>query len=203
MKKWLVAGLMIAGMNSSAVYADAASDLQGRLNKVNSFHAAFTQKVTSAEGAAVQEGEGELWLKRPNLFNWKTTTPDESVLISDGKTLWFYNPFVEQVTATWLKDATGNTPFMLITRNDASEWGQYNVRQQGDDFELTPKTTKGNLKQFAINVTPSGTIKSFTATEQDGQRSSYTLKNQQNGAVDSSKFTFTPPKGVTLDDQRQ
>lgn len=203
MKKWLVAGLMIAGMTSTAVYADAASDLQSRLNKVNSFHAAFTQKVTSAEGSSVQEGEGELWLKRPNLFNWKTTTPDESVLISDGKTLWFYNPFVEQVTATWLKDATGNTPFMLITRNDASEWGQYNVRQQGDDFELTPKTAKGNLKQFAINVTSTGTIKSFTATEQDGQRSTYTLRNQQNGAVDSSKFTFTPPKGVTLDDQRQ
>jgi outer membrane lipoprotein carrier protein len=24
------------------------------------------------------------------------TQPDESVLVSDGKTLWFYNPFVEQ-----------------------------------------------------------------------------------------------------------
>ncbi|MFT8210266.1 MAG: outer membrane lipoprotein chaperone LolA [Symbiopectobacterium sp.] len=203
MRPGLVAGVLIAGMTSSSVYADAASDLQSRLNKVNSFHATFTQKVTSAEGMAVQEGQGELWLKRPNLFNWKATAPDESVLISDGKTLWFYNPFVEQVTATWLKDATGNTPFMLITRNDASEWGQYNVRQQGDDFELTPKTAKGNLKQFAINVNATGTIKSFTATEQDGQRSSYTLKNQQNGAVDSSKFTFTPPKGVTLDDQRQ
>ncbi|MGL9720206.1 outer membrane lipoprotein chaperone LolA [Symbiopectobacterium sp.] len=203
MRTGLVAGVLIAGMTSSAVYADAASDLQSRLNKVNSFHATFTQKVTGAEGTAVQEGQGELWLKRPNLFNWKTTAPDESVLISDGKTLWFYNPFVEQVTATWLKEATGNTPFMLITRNDASEWGQYNVRQQGDDFELTPKAAKGNLKQFAINVNASGTIKSFVATEQDGQRSSYTLQNQQNGAVDSSKFTFTPPKGVTLDDQRQ
>uniref|UniRef100_T1H9P1 Outer-membrane lipoprotein carrier protein n=1 Tax=Rhodnius prolixus TaxID=13249 RepID=T1H9P1_RHOPR len=111
--------------------------------------------------------------------------------------------YLREVTATWLKEATGNTPFVLITRNDASEWGQYNVRQQGDDFELTPKAAKGNLKQFAINVNASGTIKSFVATEQDGQRSSYTLQNQQNGAVDSSKFTFTPPKGVTLDDQRQ
>ena len=203
MKKWLVAGGLVAGMISTAVYADAASDLQNRLNKVNSFHASFTQKVTSADGAAVQEGEGELWLKRPNLFNWKTTAPDESVLISDGKTLWFYNPFVEQATATWLKDATGNTPFMLITRNDAREWGQYSVRRQGDSFDLTPKSAQGNLKQFSITVTADGTIRNFTATEQDGQRSAHSLTNQQNGPVDAARFTFTPPNGVTLDDQRQ
>ncbi|MBJ7220513.1 MULTISPECIES: outer membrane lipoprotein chaperone LolA [unclassified Brenneria] len=203
MKKWLVACCLMSGITSTVVWADAAGDLQNRLSKVNSFHAGFTQTVTSADGATVQEGEGELWLKRPNLFNWQTTSPDESVLVSDGKTLWFYNPFVEQVTATWLKDATGNTPFMLITRNDASDWGRYDVRQKGDDFELTPKSANGNLKQFAISVTPNGTIRQFTATEQDGQRSRYVLKNQQNSAVDSAKFTFTPPQGVSLDDQRQ
>ena len=66
---------------------------------------------------------------------------DESILVSDGKTLWFYNPFVEQATATWLKDATGNTPFMLIARNQSSDWQQYNIKQNGDDFVLTPKAT--------------------------------------------------------------
>ncbi|MFP9228186.1 outer membrane lipoprotein chaperone LolA [Pectobacterium cacticida] len=203
MKKWLAIGCLIVSVTSTAVYADAAKDLQGRLNKVNSFRADFSQKVISADGAAVQEGQGELWLKRPNLFNWKTLSPDESTLISDGKTLWFYNPFVEQVTATWLKDATGNTPFILITRNSASDWNKYEVRQNGDDFELVPKTAVGNLKQFSITVTADGTIKQFTATEQDGQRSTYVLTNQQNGAVDATKFTFTPPKGVMLDDQRQ
>ncbi|WP_114191965.1 outer membrane lipoprotein chaperone LolA [Edaphovirga cremea] len=203
MKKLLIVGCLLTAFTSASVLADASSDLKGRLGKMNSFHASFTQKVTSDDGAAVQEGEGELWVKRPNLFNWHMTSPDESVLVSDGKTLWFYNPFVEQVTATWLKNATGNTPFMLITRNDSSDWAQYDVKQKGDDFELTPKAATGNLKQFAITVTPSGIIKSFTAVEQDGQRSAYTLKSQQNGAVDAAKFTFTPPKGVTLDDQRQ
>lgn len=203
MKKLLVACCLLSGLISTSVLADASTDLQGRLSKVNSFHANFSQKVTSSEGAAVQEGEGELWVKRPNLFNWHMTSPDESVLISDGETLWFYNPFVEQATATWLKNATGNTPFMLITRNNPDDWKQYNVKQKGDDFELTPKNASGNLKQFTITVTPAGTIKSFAAVEQDGQRSAYTLKGQQNSSADVSKFKFTLPKGVTLDDQRQ
>ena len=203
MKKLLVACCLLSGFASTSVLADAAQDLQSRLAKVNSFHASFSQSVTSSDGAEVQQGEGELWVKRPNLFNWHMTSPDESVLVSDGETLWFYNPFVEQVTATWLKSATGNTPFMLITRNNANDWKQYNVKQKGDDFELMPKASTGNLKQFAITVTNSGTIKSFTAVEQDGQRSDYQLKSQQNSSVDAAKFKFTPPKGVTLDDQRK
>ncbi|MEW5287869.1 MULTISPECIES: outer membrane lipoprotein chaperone LolA [Erwinia] len=203
MKKVLLTCCLMALFSSATVLADASSDLQQRLNKVSSFHASFTQKVTDGSGQSVQEGEGELWVKRPDLFNWHMTAPDESILISDGKTLWFYNPFVEQASATWLKDATSNTPFMLIARNQSSDWKQYNIRQQGDSFELTPKSADGNLKQFTINVSTNGTIHQFSAIEQDGQRSSYALKSQQNGAVSSDRFTFTPPKGVTVDDQRQ
>ncbi|MEX8992985.1 outer membrane lipoprotein chaperone LolA, partial [Salmonella enterica] len=110
MKKMAIACALLSSVVASSVWADAASSLKSRLDKVSSFHATFTQKVTDGSGAAVQEGQGDLWVKRPNLFNWHMTQPDESILVSDGKTLWFYNPFVEQATATWLKDATGNTP---------------------------------------------------------------------------------------------
>ena len=92
---------------------------------------------------------------------------------------------------------------MLIARNQASDWQNYNIKQNGDDFILTPKSGSGNLKQFTINVGRDGTIHQFSAVEQDDQRSSYQLKSQQNGAVDASKFTFTPPQGVTVDDQRK
>lgn len=203
MKKVFITACLLAGAAVSAAHADTRSDLQSRLGKVNSFHANFAQTVTDADGALVQEGTGDLWVKRPNLFNWQMSALDESVLVSDGKTLWFYNPFVEQVTATWLKDATQNTPFMLITRNDPADWQQYMVSQRGDSFELKPKTNNGNLKLFTITVTPDGIIQQFAAVEQDGQKSSYQLKGQQSTDVNMNKFTFTPPKGVTLDDQRQ
>ena len=87
--------------------------------------------------------------------------------------------------------------------SEFKDWQQYNIKQNGDDFVLTPKSGGGNLKQFTINVGRDGTIHQFSAVEQDDQRSSYQLKSQQNGAVDASKFTFTPPKGVTVDDQRK
>lgn len=203
MKKLLVACCLLSGFMPTSVLAEATQDLQNRLAKINSFYAHFSQTVTSSDGYAVQQGAGELWIKRPNSFNWHMTSPDESMLISDGQTLWFYNPFVEQVTATWLKNATSKTPFMLITRNNANDWKKYQVKQKGDNFEITPKSSSGNLKQFAITVTHNGTICSFTAVEQDGQRSTYLLKSQQEVSADATKFTFIPLQGVTLDDQRQ
>ncbi|MGG4607919.1 outer membrane lipoprotein chaperone LolA [Providencia sp. Me31A] len=202
MKKMLLLGALAFSLHIGQVLADASQDLQARLNKVNSFQASFSQKVTSPEGDLVQEGVGDLWLERPNLFNWNMTSPDESVLVSDGKNLWFYNPFVEQVTVTNLADATQDTPFLLITRNNPKDWKQYSIIQQGNTFDLKPRQTNGTLKSFSITVSPDGTIEKFSAVEQDGQVSAYQLKEQKNGHVDASKFKFTVPKGVTLDDQR-
>lgn len=202
MKKMMLLGALALSLHIGQVLADASEDLQERLNKVNSFQASFSQKVTSPEGDLIQEGVGDLWLERPNLFNWNMISPDESVLVSDGKNLWFYNPFVEQVTVTNLADATQDTPFLLITRNDPKDWKQYSIIQQGNTFDLKPKQTNGTLKRFSITVSPQGTIEQFSAVEQDGQTSAYQLKEQKNGRVDASKFKFTVPKGVTLDDQR-
>lgn len=183
-------------------FADDGNILQGRLNQVNSFHAIFIHRLTGAEGSVLQEGKGELWIKRSNLFNWHMTTPDESVLVSDGKTLWFYNPLLEQATANWLKNMTANTPLMLIIRNSPADWHEYNVQQHGDTFLLVPKFYNSNLRRFTIKVTANGIIKGFTATEQNGQQNDYELNIQKTGPIEATKFHFTLPKGVLLDDQR-
>ncbi|MBO2025537.1 outer membrane lipoprotein chaperone LolA [Klebsiella pneumoniae] len=105
-------------------------------------------------------------MKRPNLFNWHMTQPDESVLVSDGKRCGSITRSSSRPRRLG-KDATSNTPFMLIARNQSSDWQQYNIKQNGDDFVLTPKSGSGNLKQFTINVGRDGTIHQFSAVEQD------------------------------------
>ncbi len=44
MKKLAITCALLSGMVVSQVWADAASDLKSRLDKVSSFHASFTQK---------------------------------------------------------------------------------------------------------------------------------------------------------------
>lgn len=202
MKTRLIATWLFFAIFSVPTLANDGSILQKRLNHINSFHAYFTKYVIGNEGTSIQE-EGELWIKRPNFFNWHMTIPDEKLLISDGKTLWFYDPVIEQATAIWLKNATDNMPFMLITSNITSDWQQYNVIKQGDTFSLIPKSTDSNLRQITIQVTANGKIEGFTTVEQDDQLSSYQFKNQKNINIDTTQFEFILPKGVILDDQRQ
>lgn len=202
MKKWLITVPLFINMSIISVLADDIAVLQGRLNQVHGFHAKFSQLITDAKGDIIQEGKGELWVKRPNLFNWHMTYPEESLLISDGNTLWFYNPFIEQVTASWLKDATYSVPLILMNCNSASEWHKYNVKQQEDSFFLVPKYRNSDLKQITIKVTNDGTIENLITVDRDGQKMEYQLQNQNNNPMDMTKFNFIPPHGVTLDDQR-
>ena len=50
-----------------------------------------------------------------------------------------------------LKDAQQHAVY-AGARNRSNDWQKYNIKQNGDDFVLTPKNGGGNLKQFTINV---------------------------------------------------
>ena len=188
---------------ASMAWANADIELQNRLNKVSVLSADFAQTVMSANGSNVQQGNGKLRIKRPNLFRMDTKSPQETQIIADGKTLWFYDPFVEQVTANWVKDAVNNTPFVLLTSNDKSHWAQYTVEQKDDRFVLKPKAKNSNIKQFDIRIDPNGVLKGFSTIEKDGQSNQYILRNITNQNLDGSFFKFTVPKGIELDDQRK
>lgn len=203
MKKIFILCYFLTSLFSLSAIADARSDLQQRLNKVNNLQTNFIQVVKDAQGKLVQEGKGQLWLKQPDLFRWHMMEPDESILVSDGKTLWFYDPFVEQVTASWLNDAAKDTPLILITRNNAKDWSNYIIIQVGDKFDLSPRPSMKNLRPFSIIIDEKGTIDSFETKESDGQTTTYKFTNNKVSEVDSRQFSFTPPNGVTVDDQRQ
>lgn len=117
--------------------------------------------------------------------------------------MWFYDPFVEQVTANWVKDAVNNTPFVLLTSDDSSHWVQYNVEQKADTFTLKPKAKQSNIKQFDIRIDSEGVLRNFSTIEKDGQTNLYILRNITNQPLADGVFKFSVPKGVELDDQRQ
>jgi len=197
MKKILL--LLLA---SFSVWATPQQELSDRLQLTEGFSADFSQRVISPEGDVVMEGEGDVEIARPSLFRWTTTLPDENTLVSDGKTLWYYSPFIEQVSIYWQEQATEQTPFVLLTRNRASDWDNYHVVQQGDMFTLTPTAVDSNQGQFKLEINEQGAVKGFSVIEQDGQTSAFTFSNIDLNKPNANRFTFTIPEGVEVDDQR-
>ncbi|AFP85817.1 periplasmic chaperone LolA [secondary endosymbiont of Heteropsylla cubana] len=202
MNKRLITVCLFSAIVAPTALADHADVLKNRLNHLNNFHAIFIQRVMNAKGTLIQEGEGKLWIKRPNLFSCKMIKPNDSILVCDGNTLWYYNSFFEQVTAYSIKDIIEKTPFILITCNNTFDWDQYNVDKKGDNFVLIPKKNSNKLKKITINVRNNGIVDYFDTIETNNQHISYQLHSQQIRYIDNSQFQFVPPKGVILDDQR-
>lgn len=201
MKKLLLSLLLIALSPWSLADDKSVAELQKRLAKASEYTADFEQTVRSSKGNEVQKGQGKFYVKRPNLFRMETKSPQENLIVSDGKTLWFYDPFVEQVTANWVTDAVNNTPFVLLTSTDKAHWAQYDVQQSVDNFVLKPKSKNSNIKQFDVRIDANGLLKGFSTIERDGQSNLYMLRNIVANA-NPDLFKFTVPKGAELDDQR-
>ncbi|MBO1520623.1 outer membrane lipoprotein chaperone LolA [Oceanisphaera pacifica] len=202
MKKAAALSILLWSVSATAL-ADARAELQQKLSSFKQFSAEFSQQVFDELGEPMQNATGTMALARPDRFRWHTLTPDESDIVSDGQSVWMYDPFVEQVSIAPLEEAIQNTPFLLIAGDDDSRWQHYEVAQKGDAYVVTSKDPSELISQFSLSFDDNNRIQRFSVLESGGQRSEFTLNNVNTAPkVNASSFTFTPPAGVMIDDQR-
>ncbi|KXO14190.1 Outer membrane lipoprotein carrier protein LolA [Moritella sp. JT01] len=191
--------LMTASMLTHA--QSVKEELQGQLAQLKPFSADFTQTVTSAEGDNLSTAQGSMQLQRPNQFRWETVSPDEQLIVSNGESLWFYNPFVEQVSIYSLKDAIANTPFMLIAGSEQAAWENYRVTKKAGMYTvITPNDPAAAV--FTLQF-KQGEMSQFSVQEQQGQHSQFVLTNHKTmNKMDPALFNFIIPEDTDIDDQR-
>lgn len=194
-------------LNENTLLVDdqsAKNELMVKLANVEQFNAQFTQTVIDADGNTLQDSEGQLALFKPNRVRWHTISPEETLIVSDGNTLWFFDPFIEQVTAHTLDNAIANTPVLLLTSNDKALWQQYLVVKATESkFLVSSKDADAQVKQLAMQFDENAQLTSLSITDSTGQVSHIVLtqiKDAQPLAQES--FEFIVPDGVYLDDQR-
>lgn len=201
----------------------AKQRLMAQLSKLAFFSANFSQNILNGEGEILQQGSGTLAISKPNLVNWKTITPDETLIVSDGNTLWFYDPFIEQASAFSLAKSIHNTPVLLLTSDEPQLWQQYTVSQKSDvtggnlRFVVIPKDDSSQIKKLTLSFTDSGSsskskhngkanevqLSEFSFEDATGQVSQISLSHFNSSVKPkASLFTFTLPQGVRLEDKR-
>ena len=203
MKKVVVMGALLLACTQSWA-AGAADQLKQKLAGVKLFSAQFEQTVYDVKGRELQKAAGTLTVSRPNRFNWHTTTPDESLIVADGKDVWLWDPFVEQATAMSLKDAVVNTPFILISGTDDRFWKNYDVTREGDVFTVASRNQSELIASFRVTFDRQDNISRFDVKEAQGQWSEFRLSHfNRQPVLKGNEFIFTLPKGAELDDQRR
>jgi outer membrane lipoprotein carrier protein len=122
--------------------------------------------------------------------------------VADGKDVWVYDPFVEQVTAQD-EGCGAQHPFVLIAGNDNSLWKNYDVTQEGDVYTVTSRNKDELIASFRITFDRQNNISRFDVKEAQGQWSEFTLSSfNRKPVLKGNEFVFKIPKGVELDDQR-
>ena len=185
--------------------------LKSLLSAMAFLSADFLQKVFDEEGSDLQQNQGRLVVSKPNLVRWHTQSPDESLIVSDGKVLWLYDPFIEQASVYTLDAAIANTPILLLSNDDDKLWDKYTVSQVAPlTFQIHANDTNSRIIRLELRFTPSAIennhsliLTSLSLMDTTGQLSVIKLTNIDNTsrpAVDLFKFVL--PEGVYLDDQR-
>lgn len=198
--KFSVSALCLLMLSSVAGAAETAADqLKYKLARLNSYQASFQQTVTDATKKQVQTGEGSLSLKQPALFRFETLSPNPNLLIGDGKTLWHYDPVLEEVKIYDASKEVDKTPFVLLTSSDAKLWALYTVTGKGEEFVIVPKDKNSPVQRLTLQFSGVDLAKMAVAS-QDGQTSSFEfIAMQSNVNIDTSQFVFSAPAGVQID----
>lgn len=204
-----LAKVEVATLSESTVSVDESLEykrqLIDKLIPIKFFTASFKQQVIDEEGKVLQNGGGKLSVKKPNLVHWQTIIPDESLIVSDGNVLWFYDPFIEQATAYTLDNVIANTPVLLLTSDDDSLWQHFSVSKINEQtFLVHANDVNSQVKTLELSFSATKNhLTGFTILDATGQLSHISLTDVDYQTVpDASLFNFVLPDGAYLDDQR-
>ena len=186
----------------------AKKSLMEKLQNIHHFSAKFSQQVFDNDNKLIQQGSGTIVVSKPNKVHWQTLEPEESLIVSDGTTLWLYDPFIEQASAFSLAKSVVNTPILLLTNESAEVWDQYQVNYQENNsqnqniYEIQSIDEQSQVKSLVVSF-QGEIIQSLLIHDATGQKSEITLTDNNYQAVPNSElFNFSVPEGVYLDDQR-
>ena len=125
-RTFLGAAVLIAAMPAlaAAERKGVRIRLQAFLDRTGEARGRFAQTVTDKTGReAAQPSEGIFRFRRPGRFEWTYEKPYRQQIMSDGETLWIYDPDLMQVTVRRLDGAVGSTPAgILFGSNDLVNW---------------------------------------------------------------------------------
>jgi outer membrane lipoprotein carrier protein len=186
-----------------AARADAVDALREFTRDARSGRAAFTQVVTSADGARKKTSSGTFEFSRPNRFRFAYTKPYEQLIVGDGQTVWLYDVDLQQVTVRPADQALGATPASLLAGGALEKEFELQAQpsSQGIDWvQATPraKSDAGGFQSLRVGFR-GRVLAAIELLDNFGQRSLLSFDNvSTNAPVSAEAFRFTPPQGVAV-----
>lgn len=187
--------------------AELLTDL---LANLDTFTADVRQLIVESTGGVLEESQIRFMLRRPHGFYWETLEPFPELIVTDGQSLWNYQPDLLQLTIEdWDADRTELAAQLLSGQTEALA-DEYLIEAmtsslRGWEFLLTPYNP-ASLYQNVMLYFEDRELVSILLVSTNGQRTFWEFHNRQiNQPLDASLFSFEIPDDDMLDvlDNRQ
>lgn len=194
--------------------AERFAELDG---KMKSLRAGFSQFVRLEGSDAVQQVEGEVFFKQPDLLRLEHRLPEKQTVVSDGTWLWVYRPSTNQVIQTRLDAWRKSEPLakgLLDFGRSADLLKKYaaaisTVSAPGADgyrtfaVALTPKPAERASGDADFTLTLKASTKDFFPYEASLRVGRAAIRSiftnvRLNPELPDGTFRFTPPAGADV-----
>jgi len=187
---------------------EAAMQLNTLLSGIQTFQADVRQLIVESTGGVLEESVITFKLKRPDGFYWETLEPYPELIVTDGKTLWNYQPDLLQVTLEdWVADRSELAAQLLSGRMDEIE---------ADYFITGGDIGNGSAWEFVLEpVDPASLYERVTLYFRDGRLDSIHVDNGNgqrtfweffdhiiDAPLADAEFVFTVPEDIDVLDNR-
>jgi outer membrane lipoprotein carrier protein len=185
--------------------------------KMITLRAGFSQFVRMEGADTVQQVEGEVLFKKPDLMRLEHRLPEKQTIVSDGTWLWVYRPSTNQVIQTRLDAWRKNEPLakgLLDFGRSADLLKKYaaeisTVSAPGADgyrafvVTLTPKPSEHASGDADFTLTLKASTKDYFPYEAALHVGRATIRStfsnvRLNPELPDGLFRFTPPAGADV-----
>ena len=203
----VMAGVIVAAMAAHAApqapsqggidakYAPDIARVETYLSGITTVVASFSQ--TSADGSV---GAGKFFLKRPGKMRWQYEPPTPILLVSNGKTITYYDSSLDQLN------------YLPVDESLAAFIAQPTIKLDTDDILMERFEKKDGLIRTTVSrkaAPEEGTltlvfnekplaISQMVIADGAGNATTVNFENAQTGVdLPEKLFTFEDPRGIT------
>jgi outer membrane lipoprotein carrier protein len=188
---------------------EAVARVQARYDGVASLRARFTQTTRNVafggeSGPESEPASGRVEFAKPGRMRFEYEKPEPSLVVSDGKTLWIFDPVAKEVQVLPVDKGFLSAAAIqfLLGQGRLAESFDIAARECSPDralLELRPKA-EASYERLELQVErASGWIRETTVFDLLGNRTHIVFEGiETGGAPDEARFRFEPPEGVRV-----
>lgn len=189
--------------------AAVAAQVQARYDGVKALRARFTQTshnvaFEGAAGPASEPARGRVEFAKPGRMRWEYETPEPSLVVSDGKTLWIYDPTAKEVQVLPVDKGFLSAAAIQFLLGEGRLAESFEVKATScgaarAELELRPRA-ESSYERIGIGVDrATGWIRETEVVDLLGNRTQVAFDEVESGPPPpDARFRFEPPQGVRV-----